>query len=61
MLRMKELWFYLIWLFEGGERLGKALKKARTPAEYEARVEDIFQELPLSADSAALWRERPIF
>ena len=61
MLRMKELWFYLIWLFEGGERLGKALKKARTPAEYEARVEDIFRELPLSADSAALWRERPIF
>ena len=61
MLRMKELWFYLIWLFEGRERLGKALKKARTPAEYEARVEDIFRELPLSADSAALWRERPIF
>ena len=61
MLRMKELWFYLIWLFEGQERLGKALKKARTPDEYEARVADIFAELPLRADSAAGWRDRPIF
>mgnify|MGYP002569380315 CR=1 FL=1 len=61
MLRMKELWFYLIWLFEGQERLSKALKKARTPDEYEARVADIFAELPLRADSAAGWRDRPIF
>ena len=61
MLRMKELWFYLIWLFEGGQRHGKALKKARTTAEFEASTAAIFQELPLRADSAAGWRDRPIF
>lgn len=61
MLRMKELWFYLIWLFEGSERHGKALKKARTTAEFEDRTAAIFQELPLRADSAAGWRDRPIF
>lgn len=61
MLRMKELWFYLIWLFDGHERLSKALKKARNPAEYEACVEAIFGELSLRRDSAAGWRDRPIF
>lgn len=61
MLRMKELWFYLIWLFEGQERLGKALKKAKNPAEYEACVEAIFGELSLREESAAGWRDKPIF
>lgn len=61
MLRMKELWFYLIWLFDGQERLSKALKKAKTTAEYEDRVEAIFAELPLRQDSSAGWRDRPIF
>ena len=61
MLRMKELWFYLIWLFEGQERLSKALKKAKNPAEYEVCVGTIFGELPLREDSAAGWRDQPIF
>lgn len=61
MLRMKELWSYLIWLFSDSERHGKALKKARTTDQYEDRVAAIFQELPLRTDSAAGWRDCPIF
>ncbi len=61
MLRMKELWFYLIHLFEGGERHMKALRKAPTPALFLAAVEAVFQELPLRTDSTGRWRERPLF
>ena len=45
--RMKEVWFFLIHLFEGGERLHKRMRRLRTPAEYEAVEAAIFQELPL--------------
>ena len=48
MLRMKEVWFYLIHLFEGGDRLSKAIKKARDPLAYEEAVGAVFRELPLS-------------
>ena len=61
MLRMKELWSYLIWLFEENGRHIKALKKAKTTSEYEDRAAAIFQELPLREDSAAGWRTEPIF
>lgn len=59
MLRMKELWFYLIWLFDGAERYGKQLRKARTPAEFDGCAAAIFQELELLPASAAGWRDRP--
>ena len=45
--RMKEGWFYLIRLFEGGEHLDKKMRRLRTPWEYEAVEAAIFQELPL--------------
>lgn len=45
--RMKEVWFYLIHLFEGGQRLDKKLRRSRGPAEYETIEAAIFQELPL--------------
>lgn len=61
MLRMKELWSYLIWLFEENGRHVKALKKAKTTSEYEDRAAAIFQELPLRENSAAGWRTEPIF
>ena len=44
---MKEVWFFLIRLFEGGERHHKRMRRLRTPAEYEAVEAAIFQELPL--------------
>ena len=45
--RMKEVWFFLIHLFEGGERHHKKMRRLRTPAEYEAVEAAIFRELPL--------------
>ena len=45
--RMKEVWFFLIHLFEGGERHDKKMRRLRTPGEYEAVEASIFQELPL--------------
>lgn len=47
MLRMKELWSYLIGLFVGGEELGKKLRKAEQPSEFNALIDRVFQELPL--------------
>lgn len=45
--RMKEVWFYLIHLFENGARLDKKLRRSRGPGEYEAIEAMIFRELPL--------------
>jgi len=45
--RMKEVWFYLIHLFDGGERLGGRMRRSRGPRAYEELEAQIFQELPL--------------
>ena len=45
--RMKEVWFYLIHLFEGGEKHAKQMRRLHTPRDYEALAAAIFQELPL--------------
>ena len=45
--RMKEIWFYLIHLFEGGERLGGRMRRSRGPRAYEELEAQIFQELAL--------------
>lgn len=47
MLRMKELWGFLIRLFGEDKRREKALRKARDPEEFRAAVSAIFAELPL--------------
>ena len=44
---MKEVWFYLIHLFEGGERIDKKLRRSRSAWEYEHLEAQIFGELPL--------------
>lgn len=49
--RMKELWYYLIWLFDGGERLGMKLRRVRGAADYAALTGRIFRELPLRTDA----------
>lgn len=49
MMRMKELWFYLIDLFENSEKAAKALRKAPDPAAFEAQIAEIFRSLPLKA------------
>ena len=48
MLRMKEVWFYLNCLFLEGDKLTKAIKKARDPLDYEGAVRSIFSDLELS-------------
>ena len=45
--RMKEVWFYLIHLFENGDKLDKKLRRSRGPAAYEAIEAEIFQTLSL--------------
>ena len=45
--RMKEVWFYLIHLFAGGERLGGRMRRSRGPRAYEELEAQIFQELEL--------------
>ena len=52
MMRMKELWFYLIGLFEDGGKAAKALRKTSDPAAFEAQVADIFRHLPLCQDNS---------
>ena len=55
MLRMKELWYYLICLFRDGAKYGKAIRKAKDPAEYEARVGAVFRDLELLDDLEPDW------
>ena len=50
--RMREVWFYLIHLFDDNRRLNKAMRRFRTTAEYRAAEDAIFAELPLRTDSA---------
>lgn len=45
--RMKEVWFYLIHLFQGGERYGGRMRRSRGAAEYERIEAEIFRDLPL--------------
>lgn len=45
--RMREVWFYLIHLFENAERLNKKMRRFKNPGEYEAAEAAIFAELPL--------------
>ena len=53
--RMKDVWFYLIRLFDESEKYGKKILKSKTPEEYDAAVAAVFQELPLLEDSAGGW------
>ncbi|SFQ09080.1 tRNA-U20a,U20b-dihydrouridine synthase [Oscillibacter sp. PC13] len=45
--RMKELWFYLIHLFRGGEKQAKAMRRLKQPREYEQLEASIFRDLEL--------------
>ena len=49
--RMKELWFYLIERFDGGEKYAKKMRRVKAPEEYERLESGIFQELPLRRDA----------
>lgn len=50
--RMREVWFYLIHLFDDAEKLNKQLRRFRTPAEYERIQAEILASCPLRSDAA---------
>ena len=55
MQRMKELWTYLIRSFEGGEKPGKAIKKAKNAEEFLSAARQVFRECPLLEDCPGGW------
>ena len=54
---MKELWSFLICLFRDGGKHGKAIRKAKSPAEYEDRAAAVFRELELLPDLQPDWTD----
>lgn len=50
--RMKELWFYLIHLFDDGDKYAKKLRRVARPEEYEVLEAGIYRDLPLRAEAA---------
>ena len=51
MMRMKEIWFYLINLFDNNEKAGKALRKTADSQAFEVQVRQIFRSLPLRSEN----------
>ena len=49
---MKELWFYMIHLFDDGEKYAKRMRRVSRPEEYEALEAGIYRDLPLRQDAA---------
>ena len=50
--RMKELWFYLIHLFDDGEKYAKKMRRVSHPEEYEMLEAGIYRDLTLRRDAA---------
>lgn len=55
MFRMKEIWSYLILLFDQREKYQKLLRKTTSLTEYHAITARIFRELPLRQDAEVSW------
>lgn len=55
MLRMKEVWSFLIFLFEDSEKHGKQLRKAATTQDFGIRTDAVFRDLVLREDAAPGW------
>lgn len=55
MFHMKELWSYLILMFDNRERLAKQLRKAVSLSEYHIIVTHIFRDLPLRESADPQW------
>ncbi|MGE4549583.1 MAG: tRNA dihydrouridine synthase [Intestinibacillus sp.] len=55
MLRMKEVWSFLLFLFEDSEKHGKRLRKAATPQDFDAQVDAVFRDLALREDAVPGW------
>lgn len=53
--RMKEIWFYMIHMFEENEKIWKKMRKEKEPAKYEDNASEIFKSLQLRKDAAFGW------
>ena len=51
MARMKELWYYMIWMFPDSAREFKALNKSRSLEEYRSAVSLLFSACPFDPDT----------
>ena len=49
-MRMKELWSYMIRLLPQGEKAWKQLRKAANPNQYEEAVQAIFRKDPVDCE-----------
>lgn len=54
-LRMKEIWFYHLNLFENSEKYGKRLKKSTDPRAYEDAAAAVFRDLAVREDIVPGW------
>lgn len=54
-MRMKEYWFYQLNLFEGAEKAGKAIFKAKTLEEFQAAADFVLESFPLREDAVFGW------
>ncbi len=57
LMRMKEHWFYLLNLFEEDARLQKKLFKAKTDADFEQAVADVFSSLEILPKARFGWKK----
>jgi len=57
MLRLKEIWFYHINLFDDHEKHIKRLRKATDVSEFLAAAAAIFRELPLREQVVPAWKK----
>lgn len=55
MMRMKEVWFYHIHLFDGHEKLAKKLRRATNAGEFLALTAEVFRTLPLRHQARMEW------
>lgn len=53
--RMKDIWFYLIRLFENSEKYGKSILKSKNAEEYQTVVNAVFSNLELLNESRGGW------
>ena len=50
LFKMKELWFYMICLFDSAGKYEKKIKKSERLSDYEAVIDRLFAECPLQSD-----------
>ncbi|WP_312501156.1 tRNA dihydrouridine synthase [Lacrimispora sp.] len=53
LFKMKELWAYMIQMFDGAEKHGKKIRKSQHLADYRAEVDSLFGELDLKESAGA--------